>query len=158
MAKLIAFPKSAKITDDRSLACGVNRASAESGLFELDSRSTFIRSVWAWLMYADGYVGYSSMIELRLLMAESRVSGLGFLSGCNWRITSTSRLFNELRSDCEILTFVGQAGRDGSMGTPEEGEDSASKRACKTAESLDVNDGRNVVADDMAIGSDGVGG
>lgn len=88
-------------------------------------------------------------------MAESMVSELGFLSGCNWRITSTSRLFNESRSDCEIVTFVGQAGREGSTTTPEDGEDSASKRACKTAESLDVNDGRNAVADVMAMGYDG---
>jgi hypothetical protein len=41
----------------------------------------------------------------------------------------------------------GHEGSDESTITPDDGDDSASNRACSTAESLDVNDGRAAVID-----------
>lgn len=49
------------------------------------------------------------------------------------------------RSVWEMFTVAGQDGRDESIVMPDEGEDSASKRAWRTAASLFVNDGRACV-------------
>jgi hypothetical protein len=54
---------------------------------------------------------------------------------------------SDAKSVSEIFTDGGHDGSDESTVTPDDREDSASNRACSTAESLDVNDGRAVVID-----------
>lgn len=62
-----------------------------------------------------------------------------------------SRVLRVVRSFWEMFTVAGQDGRDGSTVMPDEGEDSASKRAWSTAASLFVNDGRDCVMLAMMI-------
>lgn len=54
----------------------------------------------------------------------------------------SSRALRDSWSLAEMWRCSGNGESDGSIVTAEEGEDSASKRACRTAESLDVREGR----------------
>lgn len=73
-------------------------------------------------------------------MAVSIVS----LVGEDWRVwmIASSLFFRVVWSSADMLSVAGRAGRDGSIWTADEdGEDSASKRAWRTAESLVVRAG-----------------
>lgn len=60
-----------------------------------------------------------------------------------------SRCLRDVKSVSEMFRDNGHDAREESTVIPDEGEDSASNRACSTAESLDVNDGRALVMDVM---------
>lgn len=79
--------------------------------------------------------------------ADWTVSILGDLFDCSLRMMSVSRCLSDAKSVSGMFRDDGHEARDASMVTPDEGEDSASNRACRTAESLDVNDGRAVAID-----------
>ena len=79
--------------------------------------------------------------------ADWTVSILGDLFDCSLRIMSVSRCLSDAKSVSEMFTDDGHGGSDESTVNPDDGEDSASNRACSTAESLDVNDGRAAVID-----------
>jgi hypothetical protein len=74
-------------------------------------------------------------------MAEVMVS-IETLSVWRLRMMLSSWALRDSWSLAEMWRYSGNGGRDGSIVTAEEGDDSASKRACRTAESLDVRDGR----------------
>ena len=79
--------------------------------------------------------------------ADWTVSMLGALFDNNGRMMSVSRCLSDVKSVSEIFRDDGHEGSDESTVTPDDGEDSASKRACSTAESLDVSVGRAAVID-----------
>lgn len=62
----------------------------------------------------------------------------------DWRLRMmlSSRALRDSWSLAEMWRYSGNGESDGSIATAEEGDDSASKRACRTAESLDVREGR----------------
>ena len=76
--------------------------------------------------------------------ADWTISRLGDLIDCNLRMMSVSRLLSDAKSVSEMFRDDGHEGSDELTMTPDDGDDSASNRACSTAESLDVNDGRAV--------------
>lgn len=77
--------------------------------------------------------------------ADWTISILGDWFGCSLRMISVSRCLSDTKSVSEMFRDAGHEGSDELTVTPDDGEDSASNRACSTAESLDVNDGRAVV-------------
>lgn len=96
-------------------------------------------------MYAEGYVGCCARRVSKSFSADWTISRLGDLFDCNLRMMSVSRFLSDAKSVSEMFRDDGHEGSDESTMTPDDGEDSASNRACSTAESLDVNDGRAVV-------------
>ena len=102
-------------------------------------------------MYAGGYFGCWARRVSKASSADWTVSILVDLCDCSLRMMSVSRCLSDVKSVSVMFRDDGHEGSDELTVTPDDGDDSASKRACSTAESLDVNDGRAAVIDVILI-------